>query len=78
MLFQVVADAFHVRDRGKRPANTHLRAEHLFKAGVHLLFFDELAPVGAGFAFLHGGSKTRVFIEQAQLPYSHFLTIHVP
>jgi hypothetical protein len=32
--------------------------------GVHLFLFDELAPVGAGFAFQHGGTETRILVQQ--------------
>jgi hypothetical protein len=60
MFFQVVADMLHVRGGGRRPADTHLGAEHLFTAGVHLSFLDELAPVSASFAFEHRGAETRL------------------
>lgn len=61
MLLQMLCN---VRDCKRRPADTHSGAEHFFEAGVHLFFLDEFAPVGAGFAFLHGGAETRILVHQ--------------
>jgi hypothetical protein len=57
MLFQVIADALHVRGGGRRPTDTHLGAEHLFKAGIHLFFLDEFPAIGVGFAFYTAARK---------------------
>jgi len=57
VLFQVIADMLQVRCGGGRPADVHLGAQHLFEAGVHVFFFDELAPVGLCDTFSHGGRK---------------------
>jgi hypothetical protein len=38
----------------------------LLQSGVHLFFFDELAPMGVGFAFDHGGVETRILVQQPQ------------
>ena len=37
--------------------------EHGFKAGVHFFFFDKLAALGRGDAFLHGGKEAGFFVE---------------
>ncbi len=42
-----------------------LGAEHLFEAGIHRFFLDELAAIRVDFGFEHGGAKVRVFVEQA-------------
>jgi hypothetical protein len=46
VLLQVVAYLLQVRFGSGSPADPHLGAQHLFKAGVHFVFFDEFTPVG--------------------------------
>jgi len=43
-----------------------LGAQHFLKPGVHFFFLNEFATVGIGFAFQHGSTKTRVFIQKPQ------------
>ena len=57
---------FKVRCGGGRPADTHLRAEHLLQAGVHFLFLNKLAPVGLRNALSNGGPKAGIFLKQTQ------------
>jgi hypothetical protein len=38
----------------------------LFQAGVHLVLFNELTPVGLGNALPHGGTKSYIFLKQTQ------------
>ncbi len=66
MFLQVVANVLQVRYGGRRPPDTHLGAEHLFKPGVHFVFLDELGPVGIRFAFQRRGAETRIFIQKSQ------------
>jgi hypothetical protein len=63
LIFQVIADCLHVTRSGRRPPNKRLRAKHFFKAGVHLVLFDELAPVGVAFGLKDNGAEIRVIDE---------------
>ena len=49
-----------------RPADTHLRAEHLLQASVHFFFLNELATVGLRDALTHGGAEVGFLLKQAQ------------
>ena len=61
-LLQVIANALHVLRGGRRSADAHFSGtKHFFKAGVHLIFFDELAAVGERHSFQDGGMETGVF-----------------
>ena len=51
---------------GGRPADTHLRAEHLLQASVHFFFFNELAAVGLCNSLPDGGAKAGIFLKEAQ------------
>lgn len=65
-VFEIIANALQVRCCCWRPAYTHLGAEHLFQAGVHLFFFNELAAVGLRDTFPYGCAKPDFLFKQVQ------------
>ena len=60
VFFQIVADVLKVLGGERRTPNAHLCAQHLFKPGVYVGFFDELATAGGAFGFEHSGPKIGV------------------
>jgi len=50
---QIIADLRKIRRRGGSPADTHLGAEHLLQAGVHLFLLNKLTAIGLGNTFAH-------------------------
>ena len=66
VVLQVVAYRIEVGDGEGCPANARLRPKHLFKAGVHLFFFDALASVGLRNSRAHGGAETRLILDEPQ------------
>lgn len=73
-LRQVVADVLHVLRGGRSPADAHfLGTKHFLKAGVHLIFLDELAAVDEGLGFQNGSTEAGVFGElQRGCPHQIF------
>jgi len=70
-LFEIVVDAFEVRRCCRRPADEHLRAEHLLQAGVHFFFLDEFTSVGLGYALAYSGAEVGFLLKQAQRGIFH-------
>jgi len=72
MLFEVIADVLQVCRGRERPANAHHSgAQHLLEAGVHLIFFDELATVSLRNAFTHDGAEAGFFLKKPQRGVFH-------
>jgi hypothetical protein len=67
MPFEVIADTLAGLPRRQAFSGCAFSgAQHLFEAGVHFLFFNELAPVSLCDTFPHGGAKAGLFLKQAQ------------
>ncbi len=64
--FEIFVDVLKICCRSGRPAETHLRSEHLLQAGVHLLLLNQLAPIRLSDTITHGGTKAGILLKQAQ------------
>jgi hypothetical protein len=51
---------------GGRPADSHLRTEHLLQAGVHFVLLNKFTPVSLGNALVDGHTETGILLKQAQ------------
>lgn len=62
MVFKVIAYVLQISSCSGGPANAHSGTQHLFEAGVHFFFFNELAAIRLRDAFPDGGPEASVFI----------------
>jgi hypothetical protein len=60
---EVIAWALKIRQRSRRPADTHLAAQHLFKTRVHFILFDQFATICLRDSFAHGVAELNFFRE---------------
>ena len=78
-LLQVIADMLQVPLRLRSSSRgASFRAQHLLETGVHFFLCNELAAVGLGDTFAHGGPEAGFFLKQAQRGVLHQAFRSVP